>query len=58
MIIFRILLALFGLNKIENVSDENISYLHSISPNHLNQFMPDDDRILQISTSNEPLMCD
>ena len=54
---FQNLEQLFGLAKIENVSDEKISFLHSISPNHLNHFMTDDDPEIQITTSNEPLMC-
>ena len=55
---FQNLETLFGLRNIENISAESISFLHSISSNQLNHFVTDDDRVLQISTSNEPLMCD
>ncbi len=55
---FQNLEALFGLTSIENVYAENISYLHPISSNHLNQFISANDKVLRVSTSDEPLMCD
>ena len=50
--------ALLGLSNINIIPEENISYLQSISPNHLNHFVVDDDPVLQISASNKPMMCD
>ncbi len=55
---FQNLETLFGLRNIDNILPGSISFLHSISSNPLNHFVTDDDRVLQISTSNEPLMCD
>jgi len=49
---------LFGLRNIEPVSSDNISYLHSILPNHLNHFCLDDNLILQISNKNQALVCE
>ncbi len=55
---YQNLKTLLGLKNIETVSSENISYFHSLLPNHLNHFNIDDELILQISNKNQGLICD
>ena len=55
---YQNLKTLFGLSNVESVSSESICYLHSIVPNHLNQFSLESKSILQISTKSQPLFVD
>lgn len=50
--------SLFGLSNLEAIPSDNISFLHSIIPNHLNQFKLDGEIVLQITNKNQALFCD
>lgn len=50
--------ALFGLSNLEATPSDNISFLHSIIPNHLNQFKLDGEIDLQITNKNQAFFCD
>ncbi len=50
--------ALFGLSNLEATPSDNITFLHSIIPNHLNQFKLDGEIVLQITNKNQALFCD
>lgn len=50
--------SLFGLSNLEATPSDNISFLHSIIPNHLNQFKLDGEIVLQITNKNQALVCD
>lgn len=50
--------SLFGLSNLEATPSDNISFLHSIIPNHLNQFKLDGEIVLQITNKNQALFCD
>lgn len=50
--------ALLGLSNLEAIPSDNISFLHSIIPNHLNQFKLDGEIDLQINNKNQALFCD
>ncbi len=50
--------SLFGLSNLEAIPSDNISFLHSIIPNHLNQFKLDGEVVLQIANKNQALFCD
>ncbi len=54
---YQNLKVLFGLNSIKSLSSESLSYLHSLIPNHLNNFNLKDESVLQISNKNEGLNC-
>ncbi len=55
---FQNLETLFGLNNIEPVASDLLSFQHSIIPNYLNQFSLDDDLVMQISNRNNALQSD
>lgn len=50
--------ALFGLSNLEATPSDNITFLHSIIPNHLNQFKLDGEIDLQITNKNQAFFCD
>jgi hypothetical protein len=55
---YQNLKSLFGINDIEFVPSEKLSYLHSLIPSNLNQFRIDGELILQISNQNQALVAD
>lgn len=55
---YQNLQTLFGINNIESVSSEKLSYLHSLIPNNINHFNIDTELNLQISNKNQALVAD
>lgn len=49
---------LFGLSNIKTMDSDNLSFSHSLTPNHLNQFSMYDDLIIQITNKNQVLFCE
>ncbi len=49
---------LFGLSNLKTMDSDNLSFSHSLTPNHLNQFSMYDDLILQITNKNQVLLCE
>jgi len=55
---YQNLKTLFGLSNIKSMDSDNLSFSHSLKPNHLNQFSMYDDLILQITNKNQVLLCE
>ena len=49
---------LFGLSDLKTMNSDILSFSHSLTSNHLNQFSMYDDLILQITNKNQVLFCE
>ena len=54
---FNNLKSLFNLNEIEFINKKNTSFNHSIIPNHLNHFIDNEYKVIQITNKNAALEC-
>lgn len=48
---------LFNLSGIESIASSKTGFMHTLKPNHLNNFSLSSELILQISAKNQPLIC-